>query len=164
MGTAVNQYVDRAENELRLSIVLRNLSQSGIRVELGALKEDTFYSAAISHAYYAIFYSAKAILLSVYIKTAAPGVHQRTLEQFKKHFVDSGKLDVELLRIYRKMIIRADGLLGLFQLEKAKRGTFTYKAIPQANLEPADESMGNAETFVRSIKLVLEKKERKKRK
>lgn len=69
MDTAVNQYMGRAGHELRLSVVLRNLSQSDLRAELGARREDTFYSAAISHAYYAIFYSAKALLLSAGIKT-----------------------------------------------------------------------------------------------
>ncbi len=157
MDTAVKQYHDRAEHELRLSIVLRNLSQSDLRAELGARRGDTFYSAAISHAYYAIFYSAKALLLSVGIRTSPPDVHRATVEAFQRHFVGSGLLDAELLIIYRKMIIRADGLLGLFQAEKAKRGRFTYKTLPQANLEPAEESIQNAETFVRHITSVLEK-------
>lgn len=55
------------------------------------------------------------------------------------------------------MIVRADELLGLFQREKAKRGLFTYKSIPQADLEPAEESIQHAQTFVRHVVSVLEK-------
>lgn len=164
MDIAVKQYLERAENELRLSVVLRNLSRSDLRAQLGALEEDTFYSAVISHAYYAIFYSAKAILLTKNIKTGAPEVHRRTLEQFKKHFVDSGVLDLELLRIYTKLIVRADELLGLFQQEKRKRGQFVYKTLPQANIEPANESIDNARTFVSHIKRILEKNQKIKNK
>src|SRR3989338_9566590 len=101
MDTAVKQYHDRAEHELRLSIVLRNLSQSDLRAERGARRGDTFYSAAISHAYYAIFYAAKGLLLSVGIRTNPPDVHRATVEAFQRHFVDSGLLDAELLIIYR---------------------------------------------------------------
>lgn len=158
MDIAIKQYIDRSENELRLSIALKRLSESLEEKEkLGANKEDTFYSSVISHAYYAIFYSAKAILLTKGIKTGPPEVHKITLEEFKKCFVDSGILDLELLKIYKKMLIRADELLGLFQQEKRKRGQFVYKTIPQANIEPANESIKNAKKFVSYIKQIIEK-------
>ncbi|MBI4447873.1 HEPN domain-containing protein [Candidatus Woesearchaeota archaeon] len=152
------QYMDRAENELRLSAALKIISESlEEKKGLGLNKDDTFYSSVISHAYYAIFYSAKAILLTRGIKTNSPEVHKGTLEAFKEHFVDLGILDVELLRIYNKMIVRADELLGLFQAEKRKRGQFVYKTIPQANIEPTIESIDNAKKFVKHIKQIIEK-------
>ena len=55
------------------------------------------------------------------------------------------------------MIVRADELLGLFQQEKRKRGQFTYKTIPQSNIEPAEESIKNAKKFVSHIKQIIEK-------
>ena len=67
------------------------------------------------------------------IKTTAPEVHKKTYEAFKEQFVDSGVLDIELLNIYKKMIIRADELLQIFKDEKWKRGHFTYQTISQAN-------------------------------
>ena len=156
MDILIKLYLERAGNEFRLANILRNLSKSDIKAELGAEKEDTFYSSVISHAYYAIFYSAKALLLTKKIKTDSPNVHKTTYEEFKKTFVDSGILDVELLKIYDKMIIRADELLGLFEMEKRKRGQFTYKTMPQANLEPAEESIRNAKKFVVNIKNIIE--------
>lgn len=156
MDTDIKLYLDRAENEERVSVILKNLSQSEDKAKFGAEKEDTFYSAVISHAYYSIFYSAKALLLTKGIKTESPEVHRKTLEEFKKNFVDSGILDVELLKIYNKMIVRADELLGLFKLEKGKRGRFTYKTIPQANVEPANESVKNAKKFLKHVKQVIE--------
>jgi len=155
---SVKQYLERAENELRVSTILKNLSESNSeeKANLGGRKEDTFYSSVISHAYYAIFYSAKAILLSKNIETDAPEVHKKTLEEFKKHFVDSGILDLELLKIYNEMIVRADELLGLYQIEKSKRGRFVYKTIPQANVEPAEESIAHAKKFVSHIKQIIE--------
>ena len=49
------------------------------------------------------------------------------------------------------MIIKADTLLHIFELEKGKRGKFTYKRIPQTNREPAQESIGNAKVFFSNI-------------
>lgn len=103
--------------------------------------EFTFYSQVISHSYYCIFYSAKAILIKEGIKTFAPKVHKKTLVAFEKYLVDTGKLDFELLKMYKKIIIRAEGLLDIFSKEKLKRGRFTYQKLPQANLEPAKESL-----------------------
>ena len=59
----------------------------------------------------------------------------------------SGEIDVSLLKIYKSIIIKADELLGIFRKEKGKRGRFTYQRLPQANLQPAKESMDNAEKF-----------------
>ena len=60
-------------------------------------------------------------------------VHKKTFEAFEKYIVQTGKLDTELLKIYKKMVVRADELLGIFSKEKRKRGEFTYQKLPQAN-------------------------------
>ena len=86
-----------------------------------------------------------------------PGVHKKTYEAFEENFVRTGVLDMELLKIYQKMIVRADELLQIFKEEKWKRGHFTYQTIPQANKEPAEQSIQNALTFIKNIKLILEK-------
>lgn len=69
--------------------------------------------------------------------------------------MDSGILDVELLNIYRKMIVRADELLQIFKDEKWKRGHFTYQTIPQANKEPAEQSISNVRKFLQSTTAVV---------
>ena len=57
-------YLARAENELNLSIMIQKISDNTkMQIETFGMKESTYYSATISHAYYSIFYAAKAYLL-----------------------------------------------------------------------------------------------------
>jgi len=147
MDSEYKIYLTRAQNELNLSIMIQIISDNkDMQVEIFKIKEDTYYSAAISHAYYSIFYAAKAYLLLKGVKTQAPEEHKKTFEEFSK-FVHKGTIDIELLKIYQNMLIRADTLLHIFGLEKDKRGKFTYRRIPQANQEPAFESIKNAKIF-----------------
>ena len=152
-------YLQRAENELATAQMLFDISSNTkLQREQFKLEKDfTFYSSVISHAYYCIFYSAKAILSKVGIKTEAPEVHKKTLEAFEKYLVKTGKLDVELLKIYREMVVRAEELLGIFSKEKGIRGRFTYQKLPQANREPAKESFDNALFFFKNINQILRK-------
>ncbi len=147
MDSKVDLYLKRARTELNICILLLNSSENKILNEFNIFQEETFYSGVISHAYYCIFYSAKAMLLTKNIDTKAPEVHKKTLEEFKKQFIDTGLLDAKLLLIYKKIILRADNLLEIFKTEKKKRGNFTYNTIAQANKEPAKESLDNAKTF-----------------
>ena len=160
MDSIIKLYLQRAKNELELSkVIFKVTNDEKLQREVFNIDNTlTFYSAVISHSYYCIFYSAKALLLTKSIKTDSPEVHRKTLEEFKKNFVDNGVLDVELLKIYNKMIVRADELIGLFKLEKGKRGKFTYQKLPQANLEPARESVDNALKFFSNIYKIIERK------
>lgn len=158
MDSMVKIYLERALNEISAAKLLFEVSNDKDKKEEFQIDEDTtYYSAVISHSYYAIFYSAKSILLTKGIKTESPEVHKTTFELFKKEFVDSGILDVELINIYKKMIVKADELLQIFKEEKWKRGYFTYKTIPQANKEPAEQSINKAINFVSNIRAILEK-------
>ncbi|HLC20423.1 MAG TPA: hypothetical protein VJK72_05860, partial [Candidatus Nanoarchaeia archaeon] len=150
-------YLQRAENELVAAQMLFEVSSnSALQKEQFKLEKDfTFYSTVISHSYYSIFYSAKAILIKDGVKTEAPEVHKKTLEAFERYMISTGKLDIELLKIYQKMIVRADALLGIFFMEKRKRGEFTYQTLPQANKEPAQESLNNASFFFKNINKIL---------
>lgn len=150
-------YLARAQNELNLSMMIMRISDDkDMQLETFGMKEDTYYSATISHAYYSIFYAAKAYLLLKGIKTGAPEEHKKTFSEFSR-LVDKGIMDVELLKIYRNMLIKADTLMHIFELEKGKRGKFTYRRIPQANQEPAQESINNAQTFFRNMHRLCEK-------
>jgi uncharacterized protein (UPF0332 family) len=61
MDLEVKQHIERSENELRLAKALFNLSKNPeLKIRLGANSDDTFYSAVISHAYYAIFGSVNS--------------------------------------------------------------------------------------------------------
>lgn len=158
MDLMVRVYLERAENELLAAKTLKKVTEDKEAKKHLELEEGTtFYSSVISHSYYSIFFTAKAILLTKSIKTEMPNVHKNTYEEFKKNFVDTGILDVKLLEIYQKMVVRADELLEIFKDEKWKRGHFTYQTIPQANKEPAEQSVQNASAFLKNIKLILEK-------
>lgn len=158
MDSMVKIYLQRSLNEISAAKLLFVVSNDPTKKQEFQIEEETtFFSSVISHSYYAIFYAAKAILLTKGIKTEMPDVHKRTYEAFEESFVKTGILDMELLKIYQKMIVRADELLQVFKDEKWKRGHFTYQTIPQANKEPAEQSTQNALTFIKNIKLVLEK-------
>src|SRR3989339_904810 len=157
MNDETELYLQRAENELIAAQMLFDISSNPQlqRVQFKLEKEFTFYSTVISHSYYSIFYSAKAILINEGIKTEAPEVHKKTIEAFEAYLVKTGKIDVELLKIYKKILIKADELLGIFTKEKSKRGEFTYQKLPQANRDPAKESLDNASIFFKNINKIL---------
>ncbi|MBU4245505.1 hypothetical protein L6303_04660 [archaeon] len=159
MNPMAEMYLERAENEFAAAGMLMEVSRNQTlqKEQFRIEKNFTFYSAVISHSYYCIFYSAKAILLSEGIKTDSPDIHKKTFEAFEAFFVKTGKLDVQLLMIYKKMMLRAEELLGIYSLEKKKRGEYTYQKLPQANMEPAGESLKNASLFFKAINGILRK-------
>ncbi len=149
MDSMARIFMDRARNELYAAGALKKLSEDdNAKVEFQVPLSITFYSAVISHAYYAIFYSAKAVLLAKGITTESPEIHKKTYDSFEKHLVATGEIDARLLQMYRTIVVRADYLLGIFKDEKWKRGNYTYNTIPQANMEPAEDSLRNAKDFV----------------
>lgn len=158
MDSLINIFLERAETELLLAKKIKLITENEeIKTILEIPSKKTFYSSVIGHAYYSIFYSAKAILLTKNIETKSPEVHKKTLNLFEKEFIKTGILDFKLLEIYKKTIIKADTLLEIFKEEKWKRGNFTYKTIPQANKEPAEESINNANIFIINIMNLVEK-------
>ncbi|PIU29861.1 hypothetical protein COT07_03765 [Candidatus Woesearchaeota archaeon CG07_land_8_20_14_0_80_44_23] len=148
----LNLYINRAENEIKLAEIIFTLSEKPkIQTDIFDIRDpETYFSAVISHSYYSIFYAAKAYLLKKGIEISAPEEHKKAFNEFKK-FVESGELDVELLRIYQQALVRAELLLGIFKEEKNKRGEFTYRTLPQANMEPAKESIKHAKTFFKNM-------------
>ena len=159
MDALAELYLQRAETELVAAQVLLEISNNEElqREQFKIEKNFTFYSSVISHSYYCMFYSAKAILINDGIRTYAPEDHKKMIDAFENHFVKSGKLDVQLLMIYQRMIMRAEELLGIYSLEKGKRGKYPSQKLPQANLEPAEESLENASLFFKNISSVLRK-------
>ena len=77
MDSKVKLFLQRAENERDLAKALFVLSQNNkLKNELSLTEDHTFYSAVISHSYYCIFYSARAILLNEKINVEPPEVHK----------------------------------------------------------------------------------------
>jgi uncharacterized protein (UPF0332 family) len=111
MDSTIKNYIERSQNEMIVAESLKKLSEDNQAKKFFQINDvDTFYSSVISHAYYAIFYATKAILLTKGITTSSPNIHKKTFENFKKEFVDTGILDVKLLEIYKKLVIRAETL------------------------------------------------------
>jgi len=156
MDSQVEIFIKRANNELLAAESLKRLSEEvKYKDEFNIPQDATFYSSVISHSYYAIFYAAKAILLTKNIKTTSPNIHKTTYNLFDKTFVKTGVLDKKLLQIYTDMVVKAGDLLEIFKDEKWKRGNFTYQVIAQANKTPADDSLRNAKLFVANISKVI---------
>jgi uncharacterized protein (UPF0332 family) len=155
MDSKVELYLKRARTEMNMGVLLLKSSGTKLLNDFDIPEDETFYSGVISHCYYSIFYSAKAMLLTKGIDTKAPEAHRKTLDAFKKEFIDSGILDMRLLMIYKKMIVKAESLLQIFKSEKKKRGNFTYNTISQANIEPANDSLENAKTFFKHCSAYL---------
>ena len=148
MDSKVELFVKRARTEIDSAEILFQASENKMLKSNFKVNEDsTFYSGAISHSYYSIFYCAKAMLLTKKIETDAPELHKKTLEKFKEIFIDTGLLDTKLLIIYQSIIVRAEALLEIYRAEKRKRGDFTYNTISQANRNPAEESIKHAKFF-----------------
>jgi len=150
-------YLQRAENELIAAQILFEVSgNTFLQKEQFRLEKDfTFYSSVIGHSYYCIFNCAKAVLIIEGIRTYPPDIHKKTYEAFEARLVNTGKLDVQLLSIYRKSIIQAEELLEIYGKEKEKRGEFTYQKLPQANMEPAEKSLERASFFFKNINAIL---------
>ncbi len=159
MDSTIDLCIKRADNELVLAAIVNQISQEApLKKETFRIAEElTFYSAVIEHSYYAIFNSAKAYLISKGITFANKrGQHQKVYHKFK-YFVKKKVIDSELLKMYEEVKGRADELLGILQEERKKRGEFTYEKLPQANREPAEQSLNNARLFVSHIKRFIQK-------
>ena len=130
MDSNTKLYLERAENELRLAEMIMQLSiNQDIQTKIPEInKTDTYFSSVISHAYYSIFYTAKAYLIIKGIITKIPNEHKKTYNQFKK-FVSQGIVDKELLILYENVLIKAETLLGIFKIEK-KSAIEIGKSIP----------------------------------
>src|SRR3989344_4040954 len=114
MDIKVKGYLDRAENELVLAKANFELStKEKIKSKLAVPLNKTFFNNVISESYYAIFYSAKAFLLSLNIETEPPEEHKKTYEEFKK-IIKSKKLDQQLAQVYDEEADKAETLLRIF--------------------------------------------------
>lgn len=155
MDSETKIYIERADNELLLANINFNISTNKkLKEELGVPDNKTFFNDVISLSYYGIFYAAKAYLISNGVKTTAPEEHKKTYEEFR-NFVNSGKVDRQLLELYEIETQKAAVLLKIFFEEKRKRGVFTYNIKSDANIPAAKESLENSRKFISMIKLLL---------
>ncbi len=155
MDSLAKLFIERAESEIIEAETLFKLSEDAVlKEQLKIESSKTFYSGVISHSYYSIFYCAKAYLLAKNIKIDSPREHQKVYNSFAK-LVKEGVIQQDLLKIYDEEIMKAEALLEILGDELGKRTNFTYKTLPQANKQPATESIENANIFYKIINAMI---------
>ena len=132
---SVNDF-DTAE-EIRL--FLQNADEMLAVAEL-MLKND-FYSSVCNRCYYAVFYSASALLAS---KRLAFGKHSAVLAAFRQHFIKTGEIDVKWSRIYERIL--------------SHRQTSDYDIHIAIEKEQAVSDLEDAREFIREVTLWLREK------
>lgn len=147
----------KAVNDLSLAKGLLKIStDENVKDVLGYPKDKTFYDWVIVSSYYSIFHATQALLGMKKIKIGNMH-HYATLIAFAKNFIVNNELAEELFFIYEDAEKKAKELLDIIEEEKRKRGIFQYHRLSKNNLEPAQESVENAKTFLAAIQEVLRK-------
>lgn len=96
------------------------------------------YDDALSRAYYAMFYAAKAALLSIDLD---PNTHSGVISQFSQHFVKTNRVERQYGRLLSRMM--------------QARETSDYDPIRRTSLMEAKQAIANAEAFLVRIKELL---------
>lgn len=96
------------------------------------------YDDAVSRAYYAMFHSAKAALLTV---GSDPHSHSGVASEFSRHFVKAGQVN----RQYSRMLTKA----------MQARQSSDYSPTIRAFQPDAEQTIADAEAFVAKIKEIL---------
>ena len=96
------------------------------------------YDDAVSRAYYAMFYAAKAALLSEGVEL---GRHSSAVTKFRELFVITGRVDAEYLRY-----------LGRAQ---SARERSDYAPFAPLDKDGASEILDVAESFIQKVKELL---------
>ena len=147
----------KALNDLALAKGLLKIStDSEIKDKLEYPENTTFFDWVIVCSYYSIFHAAQALLGIKEIKITNR-LHYATLIAFAKHFIINNELAEELYLIYENAEEKAKDLLEIFETEKKKRGMFQYHRLSKNNLQPAKDSLENANKFLDAIQEVLKK-------
>ena len=148
----------KAQNNLKIARATFEISISNKLKELLKLKEqDSFFDWVIQESYYCMFHAVNALLATKKIKIS-DNVHKSTLYAFGKHFINTNELADDLFIIYGETEQKAQELFSSLAQERKKRGFAAYERLPKMNIEPAKESIENAQEFIRIIGDLLSSK------
>ena len=106
-----------------------------------SLFTNEFYEDSVSKSYYAIFFAAKALLLT---KNLDPKKHSGVISFFNQYFVKSKELERELAEILK--------------LAQKERTSADYDEFYSASVEEARSQLENAERFLQRVKELLQEK------
>lgn len=139
-----------------------NLSlQTAQNLLLGETEDFKPYLWVIVSSYYAMYYAANAVLLSIGYKVGDRISHKVTSDSLivfardklrNKYIEEYEECKQEALQI---MSLRADGLLASFDLERKKRSLFQYSMDEEVKRSKAKTSFKRAKAFVFEMKKLL---------
>lgn len=123
-------------------LITRRLSRAYKNLEVArSLLADEFYEDSVSKSYYAIFFAAKAILLT---KNLDPKRHSGVISFFSQYFVKIGELEKELANILK--------------FAQKERISADYDEFYSSSVEEAQLQLENAEKFLQRVKGILQEK------
>lgn len=123
-------------------LVTRRLSRAYKNLEVArSLLADEFYEDSVSKSYYALFFAAKALLLT---KNLDPKRHSGVISFFSQYFVKTGELEKELAAILK--------------FAQKERISADYDEFYSASVEEAKIQLENAERFLQRVKEILQEK------
>ena len=120
-------------------LILAYLTLAGEKVDVAhKLVAVGYNDDALSRAYYAMFYAAKAALLTIDL---SPGSHSGVVSQFSRNFVKTGQVE----RNYGRILART----------MQARETSDYNPIKRALSAQAEQAIIDAEKFVERVRELL---------
>ena len=122
-------------DEQRRDIVLYRMENARqMFSEVESHRENGFYNTAVNRLYYACYYAATAMLISMGIEVKS---HDGVRLNLGQHVVKAGKLSPELGRFYSRLF--------------SKRSTGDYDDFITHTLETVDELMPQAQQFIETL-------------
>lgn len=123
-------------------LITKRLSRAYKNLEVArSLLADEFYEDSVSKSYYALFFAAKALLLT---KNLDPKRHSGVISFFSQYFVKTGELEKELANILK--------------FAQKERISADYDEFYSASVEEAKIQLENAERFLQRVKEILQEK------
>jgi uncharacterized protein len=104
------------------------------------MHEGSFFDVSVSRAYYAMFYVARAALLT---KGVAEASHEGLIADFEKHFVQDGTLPLQLQ--------------GQLAEALGQRYRSDYDVLEETTVAEAEQIMGMAKKFLDTVSAFLVK-------
>jgi uncharacterized protein (UPF0332 family) len=168
----VDFFMANAESSLRTASILQQISDEDTLKETLKVGSDfESYLWVIISSYYAMFYSATAILAKQGIKASGQIVHKVTADALIHFFWSNAKLarlleqyeetqtvGLELIgreELMKKMQKKADELIVSYESERKKRSKFQYNIGIQAKKGYAQTSLERARNFVFEINKLI---------
>jgi uncharacterized protein (UPF0332 family) len=117
------------------------IENAGEMLEVARLNfANDFYGSACNRAYYAMFYSASALLLA---RGMSFGKHSSVISAFRQHFIKTGEFDVKWSGIYQRIM--------------SHRQSGDYDINVRVEKEQAAGDVSDAQAFVEEVEQWLHK-------